>query len=98
MLAGKSLRTITRVRKSMGILLNVGKLNLENSTLSWKTNTEITDSGSKTDAGKIDGGWRSDVSPRAGAPPDNHVLHELAQKRKRGPGLPLVPQAKERPQ
>ncbi|XP_017901739.1 PREDICTED: RUN and SH3 domain-containing protein 1 isoform X4 [Capra hircus] len=61
---------------------------------SWKTNTEITDSGSKTDAGKIDGGWRSDVSEEPVPHRTITSFHELAQKRKRGPGLPLVPQAK----
>uniref|UniRef100_A0A8B9YBH1 RUN and SH3 domain containing 1 n=1 Tax=Bos mutus grunniens TaxID=30521 RepID=A0A8B9YBH1_BOSMU len=61
---------------------------------SWKTNTGITDSGSKTDAGKIDGGWRSDVSEEPVPHRTITSFHELAQKRKRGPGLPLVPQAK----
>ncbi|XP_068820639.1 AP-4 complex accessory subunit RUSC1 isoform X3 [Capricornis sumatraensis] len=61
---------------------------------SWKTNTEITDSGLKTDAGKIDGGWRSDVSEEPVPHRTITSFHELAQKRKRGPGLPLVPQAK----
>uniref|UniRef100_I2CUL9 RUN and SH3 domain-containing protein 1 isoform a n=1 Tax=Macaca mulatta TaxID=9544 RepID=I2CUL9_MACMU len=60
----------------------------------WKTNTRITDSGSKTDAGKIDGGWRSDVSKEPVPHRTITSFHELAQKRKRGPGLPLVPQAK----
>ncbi|XP_030680166.1 RUN and SH3 domain-containing protein 1 isoform X2 [Nomascus leucogenys] len=60
----------------------------------WKTNTGITDSGSKTDAGKIDGGWRSDVSEEPVPHRTITSFHELAQKRKRGPGLPLVPQAK----
>ncbi|XP_057581738.1 AP-4 complex accessory subunit RUSC1 isoform X2 [Hippopotamus amphibius kiboko] len=59
----------------------------------WKT-TAITDSGSKTDAGKIDGGWRSDVSKEQVPHRTITSFHELAQKRKRGPGLPLVPQAK----
>ncbi|XP_040086268.1 RUN and SH3 domain-containing protein 1 isoform X3 [Oryx dammah] len=61
---------------------------------SWKTNTETTDSGSKTDAGRIDGGWRSDVSEEPVPHRTITSFHELAQKRKRGPGLPLVPQAK----
>ncbi|XP_006153502.1 RUN and SH3 domain-containing protein 1, partial [Tupaia chinensis] len=60
----------------------------------WKTNTGITDSGSKTDAGKTDGGWRSDVSEEPVPHRTITSFHELAQKRKRGPGLPLVPQAK----
>lgn len=60
----------------------------------WNTNTGITDSGSKTDAGKIDGGWRSDVSEEPVPHRTITSFHELAQKRKRGPGLPLVPQAK----
>ncbi|XP_047640324.1 AP-4 complex accessory subunit RUSC1 isoform X3 [Phacochoerus africanus] len=60
----------------------------------WKTNTGITDLGSKTDAGKIDGGWRSDVSEEPVPHRTITSFHELAQKRKRGPGLPLVPQAK----
>ncbi|XP_007946665.1 RUN and SH3 domain-containing protein 1 [Orycteropus afer afer] len=61
---------------------------------SWKTNAGITDSGSKTDAGKIDGGWRSDVREEPVPHRTITSFHELAQKRKRGPGLPLVPQAK----
>ncbi|XP_055259075.1 AP-4 complex accessory subunit RUSC1 isoform X4 [Moschus berezovskii] len=61
---------------------------------SRKTNTGITDSGLKTDAGKIDGGWRSDVSEEPMPHRTITSFHELAQKRKRGPGLPLVPQAK----
>ncbi|XP_059946682.1 AP-4 complex accessory subunit RUSC1 isoform X7 [Mesoplodon densirostris] len=60
----------------------------------WKTNTGITDTGSKTDAGKTDGGWRSDVSKEPVPHRTITSFHELAQKRKRGPGLPLVPQAK----
>ncbi|XP_008586433.1 PREDICTED: RUN and SH3 domain-containing protein 1 isoform X1 [Galeopterus variegatus] len=60
----------------------------------WKTNTGITDSGSKTDAGKTDGGWRNDVSEEPVPHRTITSFHELAQKRKRGPGLPLVPQAK----
>ncbi|XP_029085162.1 RUN and SH3 domain-containing protein 1 isoform X2 [Monodon monoceros] len=60
----------------------------------WKTNTGITDTGSKTDAGKTDGEWRSDVSKESVPHRTITSFHELAQKRKRGPGLPLVPQAK----
>ncbi|XP_061039328.1 AP-4 complex accessory subunit RUSC1 isoform X3 [Eubalaena glacialis] len=60
----------------------------------WKTNTGITDTGSKTDAGKTDGGWRSDVIKEPVPHRTITSFHELAQKRKRGPGLPLVPQAK----
>ncbi|XP_012514130.1 PREDICTED: RUN and SH3 domain-containing protein 1 isoform X2 [Propithecus coquereli] len=60
----------------------------------WKTNTGINDSGSKTNAGKIDGGWRSDVSEEPVPHRTITSFHELAQKRKRGPGLPLLPQAK----
>ncbi|XP_069336567.1 AP-4 complex accessory subunit RUSC1 isoform X2 [Eulemur rufifrons] len=60
----------------------------------WKTNTGINDSGSKTEAGKIDGGWRSDVSEEPVPHRTITSFHELAQKRKRGPGLPLLPQAK----
>ncbi|XP_066893820.1 AP-4 complex accessory subunit RUSC1 isoform X5 [Kogia breviceps] len=60
----------------------------------WKTNTGITDTGSKTDARKTDGGWRSDVSKEPVPHRTITSFHELAQKRKRGPGLPLVPQAK----
>ncbi|XP_060154452.1 AP-4 complex accessory subunit RUSC1 isoform X4 [Globicephala melas] len=60
----------------------------------WKTNTGITDTGSKTDAGKTDGEWRSDVSKEPVPHRTITSFHELAQKRKRGPGLPLVPQAK----
>ncbi|XP_062961046.1 AP-4 complex accessory subunit RUSC1 isoform X3 [Cynocephalus volans] len=60
----------------------------------WKPNIGITDSGSKTDAGKTDGGWRNDVSEEPVPHRTITSFHELAQKRKRGPGLPLVPQAK----
>ncbi|XP_004284647.1 AP-4 complex accessory subunit RUSC1 isoform X5 [Orcinus orca] len=60
----------------------------------WKTNTGITDTGSKTDVGKTDGEWRSDVSKEPVPHRTITSFHELAQKRKRGPGLPLVPQAK----
>lgn len=59
-----------------------------------KTNTGIADSGQKTEAGKGDGGWRSDVSEEPVPHRTITSFHELAQKRKRGPGLPLVPQAK----
>ncbi|KAB0389859.1 hypothetical protein E2I00_008751 [Balaenoptera physalus] len=55
----------------------------------WKTNTGITDTGSKTDAGKTDGGWRSDVIKEPVPHRTITSFHELAQKRKRGPGLPL---------
>ncbi|KAK2502684.1 hypothetical protein MC885_000215 [Smutsia gigantea] len=60
----------------------------------WKTNTGISDSGSKADAGKTDGGWRSDVSEEPVSHRTITSFHELAQKRKRGPGLPLVQQVK----
>ncbi|XP_069870164.1 AP-4 complex accessory subunit RUSC1 isoform X1 [Dipodomys merriami] len=60
----------------------------------WNTNTGKTDSGPKIDAGKIDGEWRSDVSEEPVPHRTITSFHELAQKRKRGPGLPLVPQAK----
>ncbi|XP_013363684.1 PREDICTED: RUN and SH3 domain-containing protein 1 isoform X2 [Chinchilla lanigera] len=60
----------------------------------WSSNTGITDSGSKTYAGKTDAGWRSDVSEEPAPHRTITSFHELAQKRKRGPGLPLVPQAK----
>ncbi|KAM6168847.1 AP-4 complex accessory subunit RUSC1 isoform 4-T6 [Erethizon dorsatum] len=60
----------------------------------WSSNTGITDSGSKTDVGKTDGGGRSDVSEEPAPHRTITSFHELAQKRKRGPGLPLVPQAK----
>ncbi|XP_036906449.1 RUN and SH3 domain-containing protein 1 isoform X1 [Sturnira hondurensis] len=60
----------------------------------WKTNVRITDSSLKTDAGKSDGGWRGDVSEEPVPHRTITSFHELAQKRKRGPGLPLVPQAK----
>uniref|UniRef100_A0A8C4MMK5 RUN and SH3 domain containing 1 n=1 Tax=Equus asinus TaxID=9793 RepID=A0A8C4MMK5_EQUAS len=59
-----------------------------------KTFTGIIDSGSKTDVGKIDGGWRSDVSEEPVPHRTITSFHELAQKRKRGLGLPPVPQAK----
>ncbi|XP_063105652.1 AP-4 complex accessory subunit RUSC1 isoform X2 [Cavia porcellus] len=55
----------------------------------WSSNTGITDSGSKTDAG-----WTSDVSEEPAPHRTITSFHELAQKRKRGPGLPLLPQAK----
>uniref|UniRef100_A0A8C6W3R5 RUN and SH3 domain containing 1 n=3 Tax=Nannospalax galili TaxID=1026970 RepID=A0A8C6W3R5_NANGA len=73
-----------------------------NTNSSWKTepgkfdsrlNTN-TDSGSRIDAGKIDGGWRDDVNQEPVPHRTITSFHELAQKRKRGPGLPLVPQAK----
>ncbi|XP_004629814.1 RUN and SH3 domain-containing protein 1 isoform X1 [Octodon degus] len=60
----------------------------------WSSNTGITDSGSKTDAGKTEAGWRNDVSEEPAPHRTITSFHELAQKRKRGPGLPLVPQAK----
>ncbi|XP_012870699.1 PREDICTED: RUN and SH3 domain-containing protein 1 isoform X2 [Dipodomys ordii] len=60
----------------------------------WNTNTGKTDSGPKIDARKIDGEWRSDVSEEPVPHRTITSFHELAQKRKRGPGLPLVPQAK----
>uniref|UniRef100_A0A8C9UWI5 RUN and SH3 domain containing 1 n=1 Tax=Spermophilus dauricus TaxID=99837 RepID=A0A8C9UWI5_SPEDA len=60
----------------------------------WHTSTGIADSGSKADAGKTDGGWRSDVSEEPVPHRTITSFHELAQKRKRGPGLPLTPQAK----
>ncbi|XP_077934691.1 AP-4 complex accessory subunit RUSC1 isoform X1 [Halichoerus grypus] len=61
---------------------------------SWKSSTGITDCSSKTDAGKADAGWRSDVSEEPASHRTITSFHELAQKRKRGPGLPLVPQVK----
>ncbi|XP_030885557.1 RUN and SH3 domain-containing protein 1 [Leptonychotes weddellii] len=61
---------------------------------SWKSSTGITDCSSKTDAGKTDAGWRSDVSEEPASHRTITSFHELAQKRKRGPGLPLVPQVK----
>ncbi|KAF3822939.1 hypothetical protein GH733_010375 [Mirounga leonina] len=56
---------------------------------SWKSSTGTTDCRSKTDAG-----WRSDVSEEPASRRTITSFHELAQKRKRGPGLPLVPQVK----
>ncbi|XP_004619345.2 AP-4 complex accessory subunit RUSC1 isoform X1 [Sorex araneus] len=53
-----------------------------------------TDSGSRAEAGNLEGGWRSDVSEEPVPQRTITSFHELAQKRKRGPGLPLVPQAK----
>lgn len=83
---------------------------IENSDSGWKidenTNSSLktesgklvsclnTNSGSKIDAGKIDGGRRGDVSQEPVPHRTITSFHELAQKRKRGPGLPLVPQAK----
>ncbi|XP_036988405.2 AP-4 complex accessory subunit RUSC1 isoform X2 [Artibeus jamaicensis] len=60
----------------------------------WKTNVRITDSSLKTDAGKNDGGWRDDISEEPVPYRTITSFHELAQKRKRGQSLPLVPQAK----
>ncbi|XP_006861618.1 PREDICTED: RUN and SH3 domain-containing protein 1 isoform X2 [Chrysochloris asiatica] len=60
----------------------------------WKTNEGLTNFDLKTDAGKTDGGWRSDVNEEPVPHRTITSFHELAQKRKRGPGLPLVPQAK----
>lgn len=60
----------------------------------WKTNTGITDPGLKADAEKSDGGRRSDVSEEPVPHRTITSFHELAQKRKRGPGLTLVTQAK----
>ncbi|XP_004871194.2 RUN and SH3 domain-containing protein 1 isoform X2 [Heterocephalus glaber] len=60
----------------------------------WNSNTGTADSGSKTDAGKAAGGRRSDVVEEPAPHRTVTSFHELAQKRKRGPGLPLVPQAK----
>nr|KAF6316529.1 RUN and SH3 domain containing 1 [Pipistrellus kuhlii] len=60
----------------------------------WKTNAGTTDSGLKADAEKRDGGWRSDVSEEPVPHRTITSFHELAQKRKRGPGLTLVTQAK----
>ncbi|XP_026340992.1 AP-4 complex accessory subunit RUSC1 isoform X1 [Ursus arctos] len=59
----------------------------------WKSTRGVTDS-SNTDAGKADAGWRSDVSEEPASHRTITSFHELAQKRKRGPGLPLVPQVK----
>lgn len=83
---------------------------IENSDSGWKidenTNSSLktesgklasclnTNSGSKIDAGKTDGGWKGDVSQEPVPHRTITSFHELAQKRKRGPGLPLVPQAK----
>ncbi|XP_054407607.1 AP-4 complex accessory subunit RUSC1 isoform X2 [Pongo abelii] len=80
--------------KNNGNVISSWKSEPEKFDSGWKTNTRITDSGSKTDAGKIDGGWRSDVSEEPVPHRTITSFHELAQKRKRGPGLPLVPQAK----
>lgn len=72
----------------------------ENTNSSLKTGSgklascSNTNSGSKIDAGKTDGGWRGDVSQEPVPHRTITSFHELAQKRKRGPGLPLVPQAK----
>ncbi|XP_021564073.1 RUN and SH3 domain-containing protein 1-like, partial [Carlito syrichta] len=71
-----------------------------NTNSSWKTEPGTLDSGrkagagSKTDAGKAGGGRRGDVSEEPAPHRTITSFHELAQKRKRGPGLPLVPQAK----
>ncbi|XP_047560190.1 AP-4 complex accessory subunit RUSC1-like [Lutra lutra] len=55
----------------------------------WAGRTAVTDGSSKTDAG-----WRSDVSEEPAAHRTITSFHELAQKRRRGPGLPLAPQVK----
>ncbi|XP_034523580.1 RUN and SH3 domain-containing protein 1-like [Ailuropoda melanoleuca] len=60
----------------------------------WKSTRGVTDRSSNTDAGKADAGWRSDVSEEPASHRTITSFHELAQKRKRGPGLPLVPQIK----
>ncbi|CAK6439487.1 unnamed protein product [Pipistrellus nathusii] len=60
----------------------------------WKTSAGTIDSGLKADAEKRDGGWRSDVSEEPVPHRTITSFHELAQKRKRGPGLTLVTQAK----
>lgn len=70
-----------------------------NSSSSWTTEPAKLDSGCKSNpviteaSPKTDAGW-SDVS---GEPASHRTItsfHELAQKRKRGPGLPPVPQVK----
>nr|XP_055180433.1 AP-4 complex accessory subunit RUSC1 isoform X5 [Nyctereutes procyonoides] len=70
-----------------------------NSSSSWTTEPAKLDSGCKSNpviteaSSKTDAGW-SDVS---GEPASHRTItsfHELAQKRKRGPGLPPVPQVK----
>ncbi|XP_055481433.1 AP-4 complex accessory subunit RUSC1 isoform X2 [Psammomys obesus] len=86
-----------------------GWKSIEHSDSGWKidenTNSSLktepgksaclnSSSGSKIDAGKTDGGWRGDVSQEPVPHRTITSFHELAQKRKRGPGLPLVPQAK----
>ncbi|XP_022346885.1 RUN and SH3 domain-containing protein 1 isoform X2 [Enhydra lutris kenyoni] len=55
----------------------------------WAGRTAVTDGSSRTDAG-----WRSDVSEEPAAHRTITSFHELAQKRRRGPGLPLAPQVK----
>ncbi|XP_044122418.1 RUN and SH3 domain-containing protein 1 isoform X1 [Neovison vison] len=55
----------------------------------WAGRTAATDGSSRTDAG-----WRSDVSEEPAAHRTITSFHELAQKRRRGPGLPLAPQVK----
>ncbi|CAK7309935.1 AP-4 complex accessory subunit RUSC1 [Vulpes lagopus] len=70
-----------------------------NSSSSWTTEPAKLDSGCKSNpviteaSPKTDAGW-SDVS---GEPASHRTItsfHELAQKRKRGPGLPSVPHVK----
>nr|XP_025853032.1 RUN and SH3 domain-containing protein 1 isoform X3 [Vulpes vulpes] len=70
-----------------------------NSSSSWTTEPAKLDSGCKSNpviteaSPKTDAGW-SDVS---GEPASHRTItsfHELAQKRKRGPGLPPVPHVK----
>ncbi|XP_025770964.1 RUN and SH3 domain-containing protein 1 [Puma concolor] len=59
-----------------------------------KTASGVADPGWKADAGRAEAGCRRDVSEEPAARRTVTSFHELAQKRKRGPGLPLAPQVK----
>ncbi|VCW84537.1 unnamed protein product, partial [Gulo gulo] len=55
----------------------------------WAGRTAVTGGSARTDAG-----GRSDVSEEPAAHRTITSFHELAQRRRRGPGLPLAPQGK----
>ncbi|XP_044532562.1 RUN and SH3 domain-containing protein 1 isoform X2 [Gracilinanus agilis] len=71
------------------------KTSAENTDSNWKLTEKNTDSGWKIGSGYTESSWKpSDVS---GEPVPHRTItsfHELAQKRKRGSGLLLPPQAK----
>ncbi|XP_044532561.1 RUN and SH3 domain-containing protein 1 isoform X1 [Gracilinanus agilis] len=70
------------------------KTSAENTDSNWKLTEKNTDSGWKIGSGYTESSWKGDVS---GEPVPHRTItsfHELAQKRKRGSGLLLPPQAK----